>query len=97
MSTDVDVSRFREHRTRAELNSLLRYGHIIPVSKGWTRAYVDARYPRWSWNALMTIFQAAGIVVPSACGGPPKCDDRVVMLHFSTTGDFFVEWIDGAA
>ena len=97
MLTDVDVSRFREHRTREDLNALLHYGHIIPVSRGWTRAYVETRYPGWTWNALMAIFQAADVVVSSKCGGPPKCDDRVALLHFSTTDDFIVEWIDGAA
>jgi hypothetical protein len=89
---DVDVSRFREHRTREELNSLLHYGHIIPVSKGLTSAYVEAHYPRWTWNALMSIFRAADIVVPNPYGGPPKCDDRVVAFHFSSPTEFHVEW-----
>jgi hypothetical protein len=93
--TGVDTSRFREHRTRPELNALLHYGHIIPVSKGWTKTYVDTHYPGWTWNALMAIFRDAGIVKFSACGGPPKCDDALVMLHFSSTGDFLVEWSDG--
>lgn len=54
MSTEVDVSVFREHRTREELNSLLHYGHIIPVSKGWTRAYVEDHYPGWTWSDHVT-------------------------------------------
>ena len=95
MTTEVDISQFREHRTREELNALLHYGHIIPVSKGWTREYVDTNYPGLTWNALLAIFQAAGIVLPSGCGGPPKCDDRVVLLHFSSREEFRVEWIDG--
>lgn len=94
MSTEVDVSVFREHRTREELNSLLHYGHIIPVSRGWTRAYVEAHYPRWTWNALVKMFVAAGIFVNRG-GAPPKCDDRVVMFHFSGPEEFFVEWADG--
>ena len=92
MTTEVDISQFREHRTREELNALLHYGHIIPVSKGWTREYVDTNYRGWTWNSLIGVFRSAGIVVASACGGPPKCDDRVVMFHFSGAGDFFVEW-----
>lgn len=28
-------------------------------------------------------------------GGPPKCDDRVGLLHFSLDNDFLVEWVDG--
>jgi len=91
VTADVDTSRFRHHRTRAELNSLLHYGHIIPVSKGWTKNYVDTHYPGWSWNALMNVFQAAGIVVNRG-GAPPKCDDRVEMLHFSSETDFLVDW-----
>jgi hypothetical protein len=95
MPTDVDTSQFRERRTREELNALLHFGHIIPVSKGWTKEYVDAHFPGWAWNALMGVFTAARIVVLRG-GAPPKCDDRVVMLHFSSTGDFLVERSDGA-
>lgn len=95
MTTEVDISQFREHRTREELNALLHYGHIIPVSKGWTREYVDTNYRGWTWNALISIFTAAGIIVPSAFGGPPKCDDRVAAVHFSSNQEFLVEWSDG--
>lgn len=94
MSTEVDVSVFREHRTRDELNSLLHYGHIIPGSKGWTSAYVEAHYPGWTWNELVKVFVAAGILVNRG-GSPPKCDDRVVVFHFSGPTEFHVEWADG--
>lgn len=41
MNAHVETSQFRHRRTREELNSLLRFGHIIPVSKGWTKEHGD--------------------------------------------------------
>ena len=90
----ADGSRLREHRTRDELNRLLHYGHIIPVSKGYTAKFVAENYPGWTWNQLIEVFIAAGIVVNRG-GSPPKCDDRVEMFHFSGPTDFLVEWVDG--
>ena len=91
MTTDVDTSQFAEHRTREELNSLLHFGHIIPVSKGWTKKHVDSHFPGWTWNQLIDICMAAQIVVRRG-GAPPKCDDRVAIFHFSSDTEFFVEW-----
>ena len=39
MSTDVDVSHFREHRTLDECKRLLHYGHVIPICHGYTSAF----------------------------------------------------------
>lgn len=88
-------AQYAEHRTRDELNKLLHYGHIIPVSRGFTDAYVAKHFPGWHWNSLMAIWKAAGIVVRSPAGGPPWCDPEVVAIHFNGPDSFAVEWVDG--
>ena len=93
MSTDVDVSRFREHRTLEECKSLLRFGHISPVSRGFTQRFVAENYPGWTWNELVQVFTAAGILTTRG-GAPLTCDDRVVTFHFSSPSEFYVEWIN---
>ncbi len=94
MTTPVDVSRFREHRTLEECKSLLRFGHISPVSRGFTQRFVAENYPGWTWNELVQVFTAAGILINRG-GSPPTCDDRVVTFHFSSPSEFYVEWING--
>lgn len=85
---------FREHRSRAEVASLLRYGHIIPVSKGYTDAYVASHFPGWTWNQLMEVWRSAGIVVRTG-GGMATCHHGVVSIAFNGPGDLQVEWADG--
>ena len=95
MSTDPDTTRFREHLTLEQCKALLRYGHVIPISRGYTTAYVDEHFPGWTWNQLIRVFIAAGIYINRG-GAPPTCDDRVRTFHFSSPIDFHVEWIDGS-
>ncbi len=95
MSVDFDISRFREHLTLDQCNRLLHFGHWIPINHGFTAKYVDEHYPGWTWNRLVQVFIAAGIHRRGAGGGPPNCDRRVKVFHFSSPTDFFVEWVDG--
>jgi len=92
---DQRWQQFAEHRTGREVHDLLQYGHIIPVRRGVTTAYVEQHFPGWTWNELMDIWRAAGIVHPSRHGGPPGADSRVRMIHFSSPTAFAVEWADG--
>lgn len=94
MSTHVDVSRFREHLTLDACKRLLHYGHVIPISKGYTADYVAEHFPGWTWNELVQVFVAAGIFINRG-GSPPTCDDRVVTFHFSSPTEFHIDWIDG--
>ena len=87
---------YAEHRTGVEVGQLLHYGHIIPVSRGLTEGYVAEHFPGWTWNNLMAVWEAAGIVVPSASGGLPSCDHRVKLIHFTGADAFAVEWVDGS-
>lgn len=95
MSTDVEVSRFREHLTLDECKALLQYSHSIPILRGFTSSYVTEHFPGWTWNELAKVFVAAGILVNRG-GAPATCDDKVVALHFSSPKVFYVVWVDGA-
>lgn len=88
------VQQYREVRTREQLNKLLHYGHIIPISRGLTNKYVDGHYPGWTWNALIRVLSAADVYVGRG-GTPPRCDDRVVRVHFDSHEAWCVEWEDG--
>ncbi|ACZ30635.1 hypothetical protein Xcel_1610 [Xylanimonas cellulosilytica DSM 15894] len=89
-----DVGEYAEHRSRHDLDRLLRHGHVIPVRRGVTAAYVAKHFPGWTWNELMGVWHAAGVVV-SQGGSPPRCDDNVVAIHFDGPDSFLVEWTDG--
>jgi hypothetical protein len=94
MTTDRDVSRFREHLTLDECKRLLGFSHWIPVNRGHSERFVEEHYPGWTFNKLVRVFVAAGIYVNRG-GAPATCDDRVVSFHFSSSTDYHVEWIDG--
>ena len=93
MASDTDSSSYREHRTREELNALLSHGHHIPAGKGLTWKYVEANFPGWTWNQLIAVLSAAGIL--DRRGNLPRCDDRVKLFHFNSSSEFLVEWRDG--
>lgn len=86
-----DRHRYALTRTREELNDLLRFGHIIPVSRGWTRAYVDEHYPGWTWNGLVGVLRAAGVLVDRG-GSPPCCAPGVRAVWFDSEDGWLVEW-----
>lgn len=90
----MTVQSYREVRTREQLNKLLHYGHIIPISRGLTTKYVGEHYPGWTWNALIRVLSAADVYVGQG-GAPPHCDDRVVRVHFDSHETWRVEWADG--
>ena len=93
--SDRDWSEYREHRTRAEVDGLLRYGHIGPVSRGYTDTYADEHFPGWMWNELMAVWRAAGVIVPNKGGGTLSCDPRVKVIHFNGPDSLAIEWLDG--
>lgn len=92
MATDDGLphqySGYVEHLSREQINGVLHHAHIIPVSKGYTREYVALHHPGWSFNELIGIFTAAGIIVED---GMPRCDESVKCLHFNDATSFTVE------
>lgn len=81
---------YRSSLTRDQIDEILHYAHIIPVSKGYTAAFMHKRYPQHEFNALMQVFRAAEILDRSA--GMPRCRRSVAALHFTSTDSFEVDW-----
>ncbi|WP_374928159.1 hypothetical protein [Kytococcus sedentarius] len=88
---DTPFAEFTEHRTAQEISALLHHGHIIPVRLGITQEYVRQHFPGWTWNELMAVWRAAGIVIRTP-GGIPDCDPRVRAVHFTDAERVHVEW-----
>lgn len=94
--SDQLFGEYAEHRSGEEMQRLLHHGHWIPVLRGYTYAYIEEHFPGWSWNPLLSVCKAAGIVVKTGGGGPLSCDPRVRTFHFTDDRRFAVEWDDGA-
>jgi hypothetical protein len=94
LDAPAHLAHFREHLTLDQCNKLLHYSHVIPITKGFTAAYVADHFPGWTWNELVKVFVAAGIFVNRG-GAPATCDKRVVSFHFSSPTEFHVEWVGG--
>ena len=77
---------FPEHRTRDQLNELLRHAHFIAVGKGYTAKFVEENYPGWHWNELIRS------VVRKHEGDRLTCDPQVVSVRFGRGSTFAVEW-----
>ena len=90
-----DLSEFREHRTRDELNQLLNHGHITPISKGSTGELVDTNSPGWTRDRLIKVVTQAGDSVRRS-SGIPACDDSAATFHFNGPDEFHVERFNGA-
>lgn len=85
--------RYAECRTREELDLLLRYGHAIPVRRGLTEAHAGLHFPGWSWNQLIRVLKAAGILVQRG-GSPPCVDPGVREFYFDSEEGWLVDWLD---
>lgn len=90
----MNDQKYRENRTRAEIDRLLHYGHAIPISHGFTAEYVSGNYPGWSWNQLISALTAAGVLVRRG-GSPSACHPEVVRVQFDSEWSWRVEWTDG--
>ncbi|WP_146084969.1 hypothetical protein [Rathayibacter sp. AY1E4] len=85
---------FAEHRTADELARFLHHVHWIPQSRGITDAFVDEYYPGRTWQGLVLVLTAAGILV-SRGGSPPSLMPTVAMMHFTDATRWVVQWQDG--
>ena len=92
-------ARFAWHADRAAVDKLLHYTHWIPISRGFTAAFLDKNWPGWSLAGAIAVFDAAGIRVLKVSGraGAPHggfCHWKVREIHFNSSEDFHVEWND---
>lgn len=88
------VEQFAEHRSANELARLLHHIHWVPQSRGLTDAFVDEHYPRRTWQGLVLVLTAAGIMVGRG-GSPPSLMPTVAVMHFTDATKWAVEWEDG--
>jgi hypothetical protein len=85
---------YREHRTGAQLDHLLHYGHSIPMGRGHTKKYVEDHFPGWTWSGLLEVLKGADVFVGRA-GSPPRCHPTVKAIHFTDARNWAVEWLSG--
>jgi hypothetical protein len=83
------------HCTGPEVDALFHYGHIIPISRGFTRKFLDEHFPGWDWNGLVAVLKAADVFVDRG-GSPPQCRPGVTAIHFTDADNWAVEWFDGS-
>ncbi|WP_146082397.1 MULTISPECIES: hypothetical protein [unclassified Rathayibacter] len=88
------VEEFADHRAAGELARFLHHLHWIPQSRGITDAFVDEHYPGRTWQGLVLVLTAAGILV-SRGESPPSLMPTVAMLHFTDAARWAVVWGDG--
>ncbi|MBX3311053.1 MAG: hypothetical protein KF739_11565 [Cryobacterium sp.] len=94
LNRDPQWDEYAEHRTGMQVGQLLHYGHLIPISRGFTKEYIDKHYPGWDWNSLSRVMQAAGVFVNRG-GAPATCEPTVKAVHFTDAEHWAVEWLSG--
>lgn len=94
----MHLTDYRESCSRDELARLLHHGHWIPVTRGLTQRYVDEHFPGWTWNGLLDVWEAAGVVHRREGAQHPTLivDCLLDRIHFDGPEDFTVVWIDGS-
>jgi len=93
-SRQPEWERYDEHRTGAQLNNLLHFGHSIPMGKGLTRDHINENFPGWTWDSLIAVLKAADVFVGRG-GAPPRCRPTVKAIHFTDARTWAVEWLSG--
>lgn len=43
------------HLSAKQIKKLIHYGHLIPMSRGWTQKYVGENFPGWEWNDIVPV------------------------------------------
>ena len=43
------------HLSAKQIKELIHYGHVIPMSRGWTQKYVEENFPGWEWNDIVPV------------------------------------------
>lgn len=80
-----DPSRYRWHLTAPDLRDLARHGHVIPISRGFTQAFLDEHYPGWTWNRIIVALTKAGVM--QTVEGMPAIHPGVVTVHLVDAAD----------
>ena len=54
------------------IRELANYAHWIPMVHGYTRDFMDSRYPGWEWNDLIPKMLKRGIISTEQSDGDIK-------------------------
>jgi len=54
------------------IRELANYAHWIPMVRGYTREFMDRRYPDWEWNDLIPKMLSRGIISTEQSDGDTK-------------------------
>ena len=54
------------------IRELSNYAHWIPMVRGFTRDFMDSRYPGWEWNDLIPKMLNRGIISTEQSDGDTK-------------------------
>lgn len=97
---------FVEERSFDEVRTLLHYGHFIPRTKGFTTQHLDTHWPGHTFNWLVDLFTAAGLLtfvsplgaVINESGLIRESNDLTDFrrILFNDMTDWAVEWTDGS-
>lgn len=77
---------------RAQIAKILHYVHPIPVTKGFTREYLNKAHPGWQLQDLMKWFKEAKIITGDAMSSF-KVKAKVAGLIVFTNKTFEVVWM----
>lgn len=100
------MDRFAEVRSFDEVQGLLRYAHFIPRTRGLTAKYVESKWPGRTFNGLVDVFTAAGLLTFVSPLGALIHESGVVQegndltdfrrILFNDMTEWAVEWPDGS-
>jgi hypothetical protein len=68
--------------TAADVAAVAHYGHIIPVSRGWTTEFMRANFSGWDWNAIIPVLRRRGAMAARKGHGGALREPYVgVLIH----------------
>lgn len=83
---------FAHHLAARQIADILGRTHWIPICRGLTGEWVAQHHPGHTFNELIGVFNAAGVVGPlSSRGGPPRPIAGLFAIHFDSVESFAVE------
>lgn len=84
-----------------QMQKLIHYDFVIPVSRGFSQAHLDAHYPGLLWNQVDTLLSNADVRIrpysaPRGGGSSmPTVRPSLKTLNFSGQNDWVAQWRDG--
>lgn len=83
---DEAVESLDHYFTAEDVRELARYGHSIPIGRGFTHDYVNKNYPGWQWGQLMNVLRRADLYAKNEGHGGRIAEGYVGALILSEGG-----------